>query len=285
MAESFTQKAIETTLILGKGAFSEGGNTRIIEGLATEVSVTKPGLPEKNTASVRISGLSYDAAAQLTTLAFRPMESLNNQIIIRAGDKGETLSLVFSGEISSASADFESAPDVSMQFEASTGVYAQQIAEPALTVNGEAKASDLFSKFAQTIGYSFINNGLTTSVANIWLPGSPMNKAIKLARDIGVDLFVDDNKMIVSPAGLARQGKAVLLSKDTGLIGSPTFNQDGISCRCFFNPDLAYGGLIQIDSIVPKAKGVWKINKLTHNISAEIAGGLWESQIEALRYD
>ena len=53
MSKSFTIKTIRLAITLGKGSFSEGGNTKIIEGLACEVSITKPGLPEKNTASVK----------------------------------------------------------------------------------------------------------------------------------------------------------------------------------------------------------------------------------------
>ena len=60
MAGSFTLKTIQVAITLGKGMFSEGGNTKTIEGLACDVSVTKPGLPEKNSASVKIWGLKYE---------------------------------------------------------------------------------------------------------------------------------------------------------------------------------------------------------------------------------
>ena len=105
---------------------------------------------------------------------------------------------------------------------------------------------------------------------------------IKLARDVGCELIIDDGEVIVLPAGKARSGSAVLLNKDTGLIGYPTFNQNGISCRCMYNPHLLYGGLIKVESLVPRASGEWRITKLTHNITACTPnGGNWESQIEA----
>lgn len=286
MPTSFTLKTIRLVITLGKGNFSEGGNTKTIEGLACEVSVTKPGLPEKNSATIKVWGLKYDDMAQLTMLAFRPLELQRNLISIFAGDKGETLSLVFAGHIISAFADFNAAPDVAMQFEADTGTYGQQIAEPVLTVDGKATADSVFSKFAASAGFDFVNEGVTTSVKNVWVPGSPVNKAEKLARDLNVELLIDDNAMIIMPAGQARRGNAVLLNKDSGLIGYPTFNQDGISCRCIFNPDLVYGGTIKIESIVPRASGVWRITKLTHSLSAYTpTGGNWESQIEAQYYD
>lgn len=47
MPDSFKLKTIRTTITLGKGTFGGGGNSKIIEGLATDVDITKPGLPEK----------------------------------------------------------------------------------------------------------------------------------------------------------------------------------------------------------------------------------------------
>jgi hypothetical protein len=282
MPKSFSIKTIQVSVTLGKGTFGEGGNTKTIEGLACDVSVQKPGLPEKNSAAVKIWGLKYEDMAQLTMLAFKPLESQHNLISIKAGEKGGSLALVFQGEITSAFADFNAAPDVCMQFEADSGSYPQQIASPVATVKGSASADQLFSQFAAQAGYTYKNEGVTSSVLNAWFPGSPIDKMTKLARDVGCELIIDDGAIVVLPAGKAREGNAVLLTKDTGLIGYPTFNQDGISCKCIFNPDLIYGGLIKVESIVPRASGVWRITKLTHHITAYIpGGGNWESQIEA----
>jgi hypothetical protein len=224
--------------------------------------------------------------AQLTMLSFKPLESQHNLISIKAGDQGGSLSLVFQGEITKASADFNSSPNVCMQFEADSGSYPQQISSPVATVQGEAKAEDLFAKYAKEAGYTYSNEGVTSSVQNAWFPGSPIDKAQKLARDVGCELIIDDGEAVVLPAGQARSGNTVLLTKDTGLIGYPTFTQDGISCRCIFNPGLVYGGLIKVESIVPKATGAWRITKLTHNITAYTpGGGNWESQIEAAYYE
>lgn len=285
MSQSFTIKTLQIEVTLATGSFSEGGNTRIIEGLACNATITKPGLPEKNSASVSIWGLEYDAMAQMTMLAFKPLQYRRNILTVRAGEVGGTLAVAFRGNIVSAFADFNESPDVSMKFEADTGSYAQQIAKPPQTIRGEAKAEAIFQNLANESGYAYQNEGLSASVSNAWLSGSPLDKAIKLSNDIGCELYVDDDTIVTMPAGQARSGNAVLLNKDTGLIGYPTFNQDGISCRCIYNPDLRYGGLIRVESIVPRATGTWRIRKLTHELSAyNPGGGPWESQIEAMYY-
>ncbi len=283
MPKSFSLKTIQLAVTLSQGGFDGGsGNTKIIEGLACQVTIEKPGLPEKNSLKTRVWGMKYEDMAQLTMLAFKPLESQKNLIEVKAGDKGGTLATIFQGEIISASADFNSAPDVAMDFEADSGSYPNQIAGPTATVAGEAPAANLFARFASEAGYEYKNEGVEASVKDAWFPGSPIEKAMKLARDIGCELIIDDGVMITMPEGQSREGNAVLLNSANGMIGYPTFNQDGIVCRCIFNPDLQYGGLIQVESIVPKATGVWKITKLSHDLSAYVpGGGNWESKIEA----
>lgn len=284
MRSTFTRKTIRFDITLGKGAFADGGRTKTIEGLACDVSITKPGLPQKNSASIDIWGLKYEDMGLLTMLAFEPLEAQHNLITVSAGDEGSTPSVAFQGEITTASADFNAAPDVCMRFQAETGSFPRQKVAPPATINGTAPAELLFAQYAAQADYAFCNDGVTTFVCNTWYPGSSIDKMMKLARDIHCELIIDDGQVVIMPAGQARTGSAVFLSKDTGMIGYPTFNQDGISCRCLYNPALVYGGLIEVKSVVPKASGTWRITRLSHSLSAyKPGGGAWESQIDAAR--
>ena len=267
---------------MGKGAFADGGASKTIEGLACEIIVDKPGLPDKHKARVKIWGLPYADMAELTMLTFKPQESYHNLMSIKAGEQGGALALLFEGEIMSASADFNQSPDPCMDFAAESGDYAQQIASPLVTVKGELAADRLFARFAAEAGYRYRNEGVEASVLNACFSGSPLDKMHKLAREVGCELIIDDGEALVLPAGQARQGEAVLLNRASGLIGYPTFTQDGISCRCLFNPNLLYAGLIEVQSQVPRASGTWRITRLSHMLSAYTpGGGMWESRVEA----
>ena len=71
-----------------------------------------------------------------------------------------------------------------------------------------------------------------------------------------------------------------MLSKDSGLLGYPTITQNGVECKAIFDPAFKFGGLIELQTIVPKASGTWRIVKLTHKLSANMpSDGSWESQI------
>lgn len=279
---TFSEKTVRVTVTLGAGSFAGGGNTKIIEGLATDVSVTKPGLPEKNSASVDIANIRLNDMEQMTFLAFQPLQSNRNLLKIEAGERGQALSLVFAGEITSAYADFTAAPSPRFKIEAISGGYAAKMGTAPVSVNGDAAAADLISQFAAQIGYSFKNEGISASVRNAVFNGSPIEKARAVAEEVGAELLIDDNTMILLPYEKALKGTAVLITPQTGLIGYPSFNSDGISFRCFYNPDLKQGGAVQVESIVPKASGTWKITRLAHHLGVYGASDAWQSSVDAV---
>lgn len=281
MAESFTKKVIETHLTLATGSFGGQGNTKIVRGLATDVSIERPGLPDKDKARVKIYNLPLQEMEQLTTLAFKPLQVRKNIIRIFAGNEND-LSEVFNGDITSAFGNFNNAPDPVFEIEALCGYYASIQPSSPTSISGSTPVADVISKVAQQIGYSFINQGVTSSLRNAVLNGSPMEQAINAAKQVGAQLLVNDTTMTLLNANEALSGNAVLLNKDTGMIGYPTFNNEGIIVKSLYNKAFKFNGLVKVESIVPKATGVWRITKLTHNLSAfNSQGGQWVSEIEA----
>lgn len=281
MSQSFTCKSIETRLTLAKGSFGGAGNTKIIKGLATRANVEKPGFPDKPKCTVEIANLPLNDMEQLTTLAFKPLQYQRNSISVYAGEEGQQLSLVFNGEITSAYGDFNSAPDPVFKIEAMSGFFGALTPKAPTATPGSVPVADIISQQAAAIGYTFRNEGFTGQVNNSVFNGSPMEQAQQAAKQAGAELIVDDGQLILMKPGAARSGTAVVLNKDSGLIGYPTFNNNGISLKCLYNPALQYGGVVRVQSIVPKATGDWRITKVTHKLSAYDAGSMdWFSEIE-----
>ena len=284
MAKSFTKKQIRVGLALYK---DEQKRTLVYEGIETHVSIEKPGEPDQNKATVEMYNLSMDAMRDMTTLSFRPLQTKKNLIVIFAGDETNGMSQCFAGEIDTAYADFSGAPTIKMHIEAAAGSYPSLKASPPIAVKGAQSAASLIEQFAKESGYSFLNNGVTASVRNAVLNGSPVQKARTVANMVGCELLIDDNVVKIQPfdKGLD-EGNAVLMSKDSGMLGYPTFTSEGISLKCLYNPDLQLGGMIEVDTVVPGAKGTWKITKLSHSLVANaVSAGDWFSSIEASPLD
>lgn len=284
MAKSFTKKQIRIGLALYKG---EQKRTLVYEGIETHVSVEKPGEPDENKATVELYNLSMDAMRDMTTLSFKPLQSKNNLIVIFAGDETNGMSQCFAGEIQTAYADFSGAPTIKMHIEAAAGSYPSLKASPPIAVKGSQSAASLIEQFAKESGYTFLNNGVSASVKNAVLNGDPVSKMRTVAGMVGCELIIDDNQVKIQPfdKGLD-QGNAVLMSKDSGMLGYPTFTSEGIKLRCLYNPDLQLGGMIEVDSVVPGAEGIWKISKLSHSLVANSPSpGDWFSEVEASPLD
>lgn len=279
----FTKKQIQITIALAQGTFDNGENAVVLNGLPMHVEVDKTGGNELPKLKVNISNLALDKMQQLTFLAFRNLQTYNNVIKVEAGDEGQALDLVFQGEIASAVPVFDISGNVTFSIEAKSGYYPLQKSTPPVSVNGDTPIESLFKQFADEAGYSLENNGVSGSVKNSVFTGTPVQKARQLAEQTGVDLVIDNQVFVIMPSYLAhRDGSVPLLRKDTGLVGYPAFTNEGIKASCLYSPLLSVGGLVKVESIVPKASGVWRITKVHHTLEANMTdSGTWVSDIEA----
>jgi len=63
----------------------------------------------------------------------------------------------------------------------------------------------------------------------------------------------------------------------------PSFSQQGISAQGLYEPMIQLGGPLRIESIVPKATGLWKVTSLRHKLQANYPGAeSWFSSVEAV---
>ena len=275
----FSVKTVRITIQLRKGEFDGGGNTVIIEGLPVSVTVTKQGGEAKNKASVTVDNLKLETATQLTTLAFKRLETYNNVIQIDAGSQGAELSTIFIGEITSA-VPVMGDNKLSLKIEALAGYYPALIPSTPTSVQENTTVEKLMKQFADEAGYSFENKGITASIANSVFVGSPVEKAKTLARQADVDLLIDDNKFTIQPFEAPKEGQIPLLSKGTGLIDYPSFSNEGINCKSVFNDKLKVGSYFKLESVLPHASGEWQITKVEHRLEAYTPNsGTWESDV------
>lgn len=273
----FTKKKIEVSVQL------EDGGSLTLSEFACDASIEKMGLPDKNKAKVSIFGLSMQTIEQLTSLAFLPLTYKKNKIIIKAGDENN-LYQVFMGDITVSHGVGQGAPDFALEIEAQTGFVAAMTAQAPETVDGKTQASGIVEKIMTPFGFTYeTQGGDDVELQNAVLQGDPLRKAHLAASQAGRELVVDDDKVFLLPESGVRQGAAVELSVETGLVGYPNFTSEGINCISFFNPNIQYGGELNLQSALPKASGTWRITKVTHNLSAgKAGGGPWFTEIEAM---
>ena len=279
---SFTNKTIQVVMAMAEGVFANGANQITVEGLPTSVEIQKQGGDERPSCTVTIGNLNIDVVKQLTTLSFRPLQRFKNQITVNAGDVGKQLQTIFIGDFENAYGEFQNAPTMNLMVKAIAAQHGALMATPATSVDGTEQVAKLMEQWAVEAGCTLENKGVNASVKNVVYRGSPVDKAKTLARDVGIDLIIDDGKFIVTPNGQAVDGNAVLIDPKHGLLGYPAFSNDGIEFNMIFDPNVKIGGLVKIESVVPRASGIWKVTKITTKLEAYVPnGGSWSSSVSA----
>lgn len=276
---SFIKRRLQVRLTLAKGSFGSG-NTVVIDNHAMRVSVEKLGPPDFAKASVEIFGMNLDDIEQLTSLSFHPFKLTRNYINIFAGDDESGLSQIFAGSITAANGDLSGCPEHKLKIDAEVGFWGRVTAQGPNVINGTQAAASFIETQATKAGMIFSNEGVSDALKNCVFSGSPVEQARQAAKQIGADLLIDDDEMILLPRQGNRKGNAVLLNKESGLLGYPAITSNGIECKSIFNPAFRFAGLFVLESIVPKASGTWRVIKLTHKLSAnDPSDGSWESSI------
>lgn len=279
---SFTNKTIQVVMAMAEGVFQNGANQITVEGLPTTVDIQKQGGDERPSCTVTIGNLNIDVVKQLTTLSFRPLQRFKNQITVNAGEVGKQLQTIFIGDFENAYGEFQNAPTMNLMVKAIAAQHGALMATPATSVDGTEQVAKLMEQWAVEAGCTLENKGVNASVKNVVYRGSPVDKAKTLARDVGIDLIIDDGKFIITPNGQAVDGNAVLIDPKHGLLGYPAFSNDGIEFNMIFDPNVKIGGLVKIESIVPRASGIWKVTKITTKLEAYVPnGGSWSSSVSA----
>ena len=281
---SFKTRRMRIVLTLGAGSFAGGGNTYTVDNLAMTANIEKLAWPDGGKCSAEIVGLPLDVMEQLSTLAFKPHYRAQNYIQIFAGDGDpESMPQIFKGTITSAGADFNSAPDVKFKIEGQVGYFGRIQAQGQTAISGSQDAAAFIEGQTEAAGFHFRNAGVTASLGNSVYSGSPMQQAQTAAEMIGAELIYDDDEAVLLPAGGVIPGESVALNSASGLLGYPVISQSGIEIKTIFNPYARFGGSVTLETAVPKASGVWRITKLAHKISAnQPSGGQWETHITGM---
>ena len=281
MAGTYSLKDIRVSIALDKGGANNQYN---FQGFATNVAISKTGGVDFATAQVEIYGLTLDVMGQLTTLAFKPLNRRWNAIEIAAGEQGTSLPVIFRGCVTVAYADLNGSSPV-LKIEAQVGAY--PLLEPASTVSvtGSQDVGAFIQSQSAQAGFEYQNDGVQATLSDMTIYGDPITKIRTAANAADVDVVFDDDKTIILPKnGIRRaEGGIPVISSATGMIGYPTFTNQGIQCRSFFRPELHVAAAVQVQSIVPHATGVWKITQLQHSLSAHnLNSSAWETSFDGM---
>lgn len=281
---SFVKRKIQFKFTLGEGTFGNGAAETTVEDLRCSVDIEQIGLGYAQ-CDARIYGMSMDLMNKLsTTTQFYMQQRKQNTLTVLAGDDDAGMAVVFTGTIFWAWCDARQQPDVAFWLSAMPGLYDTSQAVDPVSFDGTVDVATVVQNIASQIGYSFTNNGVQTSIANPYLPGTPKAQieAICKAADCMFQVDETNKRIAIWAKGGARDNDAVQVSAEEGLIGYPAFTQQGVQFSSLFNRALEFGKTVTITSGLTPANGNWVIIKLSHSLEAEMPDGRWFSTAECI---
>lgn len=249
---------------------SSGGSTRI-DNLRIKFNIKKTSGGEPNKSEISIYNLSEKTRSLFETKGCKVALSAGHLginpegILLSNLFKTKNVDLIFKGDVVKFQ-HTKDGTDIITKLECGDGHVAFTSAtldkgyhpDTSLSVPFQDLASALgLAKGAQiTIPDRKIGNGLTLS-------GPVRAHLDNLCKRYGLEWSIQNEALqIVDATGFTTDG-VVLLSKDTGLVGSPTKTKDGVEITCLIEPALRPAKRINLDSMF--IKGVFHARTVTHD--------------------
>jgi hypothetical protein len=273
------KKELRFIITLGVGSFGSSSNNQItLQGYRAQVDIDKAGGMMMGTLRAQIYGVTQSDMNSVTTLQWKTRLYIKNTIEVYAID-GAQETLIFTGNIVNAWGNYQSMPDVFLQIQAQSAYFNQLQPIPPSSLRGAVDVASLMSQLASTMGYTFENNGVSVQLSNPYLPNTGLEQAKSLARAAGIDLYLDDNVLAITPPNVARGGLIPQISATSGLKGYPTFDGVGVNFETYFNPSVRFGGSIKLVTPIIQAAGQWIVTSVAHRLESQKPGGAWFSTI------
>lgn len=174
---------------------------------------------------------------------------------------------------------------------AGDGEYAIRTARVARSFAAGVALADVFRALADAMGVGAGNVTEATAAAGLGTVGSifpagttlhglAADELTRLCRSAGLTWSVQESTLQLLALGRALQRTAVLLSPDTGLIGSPEVGQGrAVKARALLIPDLVPGRLVELQSAI--VSGTYRIHST--ELAGETRGADWSVAMDLRR--
>lgn len=285
-----------------------------VQKLRATASITYNGGTSLPECECTIYNMDQALANKLTTLGQyqKNKTGYGNQLIVYAStDYGDpdnpVFTKVFEGGISVAYTDYGSAPDVIFYVRAMALGGLNLHAAKSLSFRGKGSVAGIIQSILDNYHrrlslkpddslYLILQNcGVTATLNGSNYSGDVIEQIRKCTSDAHIRFSIQNNTVYIWPMNLSlneaimksgssqsqtKQIKTRVFSNKTGMVGYPSYSNDGITVRSIFAGDLLYGEEVEVHSVYEPACGVWKyMISMQHDLSCLMPNGAWTTTI------
>jgi hypothetical protein len=253
------------------------GTTRV-SGLRTSFSVKRTLRQEPNTARLSIWNLARETR--------KALQQDSVPVLLEAGYRDNT-SQLFSGDLRNVTS-VRDGPDWLTSFESGDGENAFRSARLSKALKS-ATFEGLLKEAAQSMGVGVGNalelakqgkfeKAIKALTSGVTLSGFSRRVMDRLTRSAGLEWSIQDGQLQLLERGKALAGTAVLLTPNTGLIGSPEIGEGGVvAAKSLLQPDIFPGRKVEIRAA--QVNGFYRVETITYD--GDTHGTNWYVDMEA----
>jgi hypothetical protein len=223
---------------------SSGSRGLELGDLRVTFAVRKGDLETPNSAEIRVYNLSADTANRIRREFTR--------VVLMAGYS--QLGIIFDGTIRQVRQGRENGTDSWLEIIAADGDGAYNFATVNTTLAAGSTPADRVGVCQSAMEQKGAGQGYVPDLGSQALPrgkvmyGMARDHMRGIAETTDSAWSIQDGKVQMLPRNGYLPGAAVVLTHETGLVGTPEQTQDGIKVRALLNPQLRIGARVKLDN-------------------------------------
>ncbi len=237
-------------------------------GVNVSFEVEKTGGSTSNKATIK----AYNLSAQSRSF----IEAKGKTVMLTAGYQ-DTAGVIFNGGITRSNQDRQG-PDIITVMECLDGEQALRLATADLSFEDGITDAQVLEKAisllrAQGLGRGFVTSFTPARYVGGYCFSGPVSKLMdEVCKKRQLVWSIQNGQIQVIAKGSSTQGKAILLSARTGLVGFPSKKDGLMTAKALLNPNIVPGCQVRLESAQTSLNGYYVIDK------AKYTGDLQEAE-------
>ena len=238
---------------------------KTFDGLNVNFNVSKQASEVTPYGRIVVANLTMEDVVSITTIVGTYTDVKKRKKVRLYAGYDDDVGLIFEGDITSA-APITEPPDVWMQIEATNGFFDNNRVV-SKTIKDKTPIKNVAEQVANWLKVPLQWMSTTTKIINLFSASGSAGQFIRKLNNLGDILaFKDEEGLIVLDLKNPKRKTTTEVSKNTGMIGIPKADNNGIRVDVLLNHHLKLGQSIDLKSeLIPSINGKYWIYGLTHS--------------------